>query len=237
MAMRGRGVAGVWPVYEDFKPNSEWQQDAHSHSLIISIPGFMREQLRVSTEGRNIVRVRGERLIAGNKWSHFLEDFEVPENSDMNSVRAKFHDGALTITIPKKTIDKPHHEARENEKHKHVEEDRGREASSSKTKLAGAEREEVAMKELSGKDKGKEGKEKEAIESGGSEDGAFTKAVKGGKKKEVIESSGAIAKAVKGVAELNEERKLMVNIGVAVLVIVSFSAYVTYKFVAGDDKK
>ncbi|KAG6394968.1 hypothetical protein SASPL_145559 [Salvia splendens] len=234
MAMRGRGDAGVWLVYEDFKPNSEWQQDAHSHSLIISIPGFMREQLRVSTESRNIVRVRGERLIAGNKWSRFLEDFEVPENSDMNSIRAKFHDGALTITIPKKTIDKPHHEAREDEKHKHVE-DQGKEASSSKTKLAGAEREEAAkeerVKELSGKEKGKEEKEKEAIESSESEDGALTKAVKGGKKKEVI------AKAVKGVGELNEERKLMVNMGVAVLVIVSFSAYVTYKFVAGDDKK
>lgn len=205
--------------------------------LLLLILGFTREQLRVSTEGRNIVRVRGERLIAGNKWSRFLEDFEVPENSDMNSVRAKFHDGALTITIPKKTIDeKPHHEGREDEKNKHVE-DRGKEASSSKTKLAGAEREEAAMKELSGKDKGKEGKEKEAIESSGSEDEAFTKAVKGGKKKEVIETSGEIAKAVKGVAELNEERKLMVNMGVAVLVIVSFSAYVTYKFVAGDDKK
>ncbi|KAL1536044.1 inactive protein RESTRICTED TEV MOVEMENT 2-like [Salvia divinorum] len=230
MAMTGRGgAAGVWSVYEDFKPNSEWQQDAHSHNLIISLPGFMREQLRVSTEGRNIVRVRGERLIAGNKWSRFLEDFEVPEDSDMNSVRAKFHEGALTITIPKKTIDK----AREDEKRRQVE-DRGKEASSPKTM-------EERMNELSPKDSGKEGKEEEAIESNGSEDGAFNNAVKGlaakDKGKEVIESSGAITKAVKGGAELNEERKLMVNVGVAVLVIVSFSAYVTYKFVAGDDKK
>ncbi|KAH6819117.1 HSP20-like chaperones superfamily protein [Perilla frutescens var. frutescens] len=114
MAMKARG-SGVWPVYDDFKPTSEWQQDALSHNLIVSLPGFLKEQLRVSTEGRNIIRVRGERLISSNKWSRFLEDFEVPENSDMNSVRAKFHEGALTITIPKKVLDKPHEPTPEKE--------------------------------------------------------------------------------------------------------------------------
>lgn len=37
----GGGVAGVvWPVYEDFKPTSEWQDDAQSHNLIIYLPGM-----------------------------------------------------------------------------------------------------------------------------------------------------------------------------------------------------
>lgn len=44
--MKGRGGAaaggpGTWPVYEDFKPNSEWQQDDHSHNLIVSLPGIL----------------------------------------------------------------------------------------------------------------------------------------------------------------------------------------------------
>lgn len=66
--------------------------------------GFMKEQLKVSTEDRNIIRVHGECLIAGNKWSRFEEDFQVPDNSKLTSVRAK-HDGrTLTITIPRKNV-------------------------------------------------------------------------------------------------------------------------------------
>ncbi|KAL0285775.1 UNVERIFIED_CONTAM: class I heat shock protein [Sesamum calycinum] len=117
MAMRPRGggaaaprraarPGAVRPVYEDFKPMSEWQQDDESHILNIYLPGFMKEQIRVSTEGRNTIRVQGERLVAGNKWSRFREDFQVPENSEMNSVRAKYQGGVLNITIPKKEVDK-----------------------------------------------------------------------------------------------------------------------------------
>lgn len=61
----------------------------------------MREQIKVSTEGQNTIRVRGERLVAGNKWNRFQEDYQVPENGEMNSVRAKFQGGILTMTIPK----------------------------------------------------------------------------------------------------------------------------------------
>ncbi|XP_073288418.1 uncharacterized protein [Primulina huaijiensis] len=115
MAMRPRGSgttkqtlrsAGVRPVYEDFKPISEWEQDDESHFLVIYLPGFMKEQIKVSTEGRNIIRVRGERLVAGNKWSRFLEDFKIPENCEMNSVRAKHQGANLTITVPKKNVEK-----------------------------------------------------------------------------------------------------------------------------------
>lgn len=63
------------------------------------------------------------------------------------------------------------------------------------------------------------------------------------KGKQVKESSpGAFAvgrrykKAVEGIADLNEERQLLVNIGVAVLVIVGISAYATYKFASGKEQ-
>ncbi|EYU26867.1 hypothetical protein MIMGU_mgv1a014969mg [Erythranthe guttata] len=63
------------------------------------------------------------------------------------------------------------------------------------------------------------------------------------KGKKVIESDnygaftiGRYKKAVKGITQLSEERQLLVNVGVAVLVIVSVSAYVTYKFASRKDK-
>ncbi|KAL0422032.1 UNVERIFIED_CONTAM: hypothetical protein Slati_3226100 [Sesamum latifolium] len=60
------------------------------------------EQIRVSTEGRNIIRARGERPVAGNKWSRFQAAFQVPEDGEMSSIRARFHGQMLTITVPKK---------------------------------------------------------------------------------------------------------------------------------------
>lgn len=106
-ARRGTRTGVVRSVYEDFKPLSEWQQDDESHVLNIYLPGFMKEQVRITTEGRNTVRVRGERLVAGNKWSRFLEDYQVPENGEMNSVRAKFQGGILRVTVPKEGVGKP----------------------------------------------------------------------------------------------------------------------------------
>ncbi|KAL2478102.1 inactive protein RESTRICTED TEV MOVEMENT 2-like [Forsythia ovata] len=95
---------GVQPVYEDFKLESEWLQDGDSYNLIIQVPGFMREQLKVSTEDEKTIRVRGERFVAGNKWSRFQEDFQVPDNCELTSVRAKHDSGTLTITVPRKNI-------------------------------------------------------------------------------------------------------------------------------------
>lgn len=177
--------------------------------------GFMKEQLRVSTEGRNTMRVRGERLVGGNKWSRFLEDFEVPENSDMNSVRAKFHEGALTITIPKKiTVDKPRAPTPEKE---------GPKGSETQHRAPTPPSKDSVSKEstsLEGKTRLKPDDGAQTEEKGrGADQGAFTK------------------KAAKGIGELNEERQLMVNMGVAVLVIVSLTAFVTYKFVSADNKK
>ncbi|KAL1531522.1 protein RESTRICTED TEV MOVEMENT 2 [Salvia divinorum] len=67
MAMRPRGGGGassrratrpgvVRPVYEDFKPESEWQRDDESLILSIHLPGFMKEQIKVTIEDRNTIR-------------------------------------------------------------------------------------------------------------------------------------------------------------------------------------
>ncbi|KAI3445239.1 hypothetical protein Pfo_001904 [Paulownia fortunei] len=310
MAMRPRGGAvaatpngrrsgGVWPVFEDFKPTSEWQQDDESHVLMIYLPGFMKEQIRVSTEGRNIIRARGERVAAGNKWSRFQEDFQVPENCEMNSIRAKFQGGILYISVPKRKVDKPQEalppkptstdtpkqqtpqkgqdqvpqavvasqptdqkgletqktsddpstkqgrvdvqrdrtsitpfrdagrvvaqdaERKESSllKEKHSASERADNETARKIKL---KKDDGAAATSEAKEKDKESKRKQVTHSSGADYGDFT--------------MGRYKKAVKGLAELNEERQLLMNMGVAVLVIVALSAYVTYKFASGKDK-
>ncbi|GAB4836201.1 hypothetical protein Ancab_001115 [Ancistrocladus abbreviatus] len=98
-------AAGVLSVYEDFKPLSEWKHEEGADILCLQIPGFMKEQLRIVTEAsRGALRVRGERLVAGNKWSRFQEEIPVPEDCDMKEIHAKFEGGILRITMPKKSV-------------------------------------------------------------------------------------------------------------------------------------
>ncbi|PIN17552.1 hypothetical protein CDL12_09782 [Handroanthus impetiginosus] len=224
--------------------------------------GFMKEQIRVSTERRNIIRVRGERLISGNKWSRFLEDFQVPENSEMNSVRARFQGGVLHITIQKKSV--VHKPQGTTLPPKHSSFDIPNQSDPQKGRVKApppvvadsknsepqkksfidapnvvekrnelnertAEKEEKKRdksKELPGDEtpagKDKESKQKQRIQTSRAENGAF--------------ATERYRKAVEGLAEHNEERQLLVNMGVAVLIIVAFSTYATYKFTLGKDK-
>lgn len=344
---------GVRPVYEDFKPMSEWQQDDESHILNIYLPGFMKEQIRVSTEDRNTIRVQGERLVAGNKWSRFREDFEVPENSEMNSVRAKYQGGVLNITIPKKKVgkaqetfppkpnssdtqkqpspqkvpervlpevntsqptnekssepkkpsDDPRTKQAQNADEKQINPQQGQDKAfpavgtsqptGDKTSEAQKQstnhkkdhdhsgnqgrdkrnitplrntglvvsQDDVKRESVEPKEKhialerpedvtrtvDKEGKEsEERKELRGVETAKKNISEKVGaagvpeKKADNKELPGAFTKekykkAVKGLAELNEERQLLVNMGVAMLVIVALTAYVTFQFASGKD--
>lgn len=97
-------MIGVQPVYEVFKPASEWSQDDNTYILTIQVPGFTNDQLKVSTVDRIFFRVRGERLVAGNKWSRFQEDFQVPDNSDLTSVSTRHGGGTLIVTVPRKNV-------------------------------------------------------------------------------------------------------------------------------------
>ncbi|XP_059649323.1 inactive protein RESTRICTED TEV MOVEMENT 2-like [Cornus florida] len=94
------------PVYEDFKPVSELKEEEEGGAdvLYLYLPGFMREQVKVSTEGQNTLRVRGERLVGANTWSRFQEDFPIPENCNTREIRASFEGGTLAITMPRKII-------------------------------------------------------------------------------------------------------------------------------------
>lgn len=62
---------------------------------------FLKQNIRVTTEPGNILRVTGLRPLGGNKWSSFQEDFEIPKNCLIKAIRAKFEGGILTITFPR----------------------------------------------------------------------------------------------------------------------------------------
>ncbi|KAH9610800.1 hypothetical protein KSS87_023691 [Heliosperma pusillum] len=110
-SMRSRGAAaaarrpkvGVRSVFEDFKPMSEWKHEKGVDALLYHLPGFAKEQIRIIAESKGVLRVHGERLVEGNRWSRFQEEVVVPEGCNLSEIRAKFEDGTLRIIMPIKT--------------------------------------------------------------------------------------------------------------------------------------
>ncbi|RLN15732.1 inactive protein RESTRICTED TEV MOVEMENT 2 [Panicum miliaceum] len=88
-------------AYEEFDPSVAWSRGAEADSVKI------REDIRVLVDNHGHLRTRGERLVAGTRWSRFQKDFQLPDNCSVDGIRAKFESETLTITLPKKTPSPP----------------------------------------------------------------------------------------------------------------------------------
>ncbi|KAK9282689.1 hypothetical protein L1049_010909 [Liquidambar formosana] len=114
MAMRPRtsGVPSVRPrpsmrpVYEDFRPMFEWKKDQESDILVVYLPGFMREQVKVTVESPEKIRSYGERPLGYNRRSRFNQDFRIPESCNASGISARFDAGVLSVTMPNKIVQK-----------------------------------------------------------------------------------------------------------------------------------
>ncbi|KAI6669714.1 hypothetical protein NL676_004599 [Syzygium grande] len=87
--------------YEDFDPTTNWALEDTSDTLLIHLPGFKKEQLRVQISSAGNLRVMGERLVSGNKWSRFRKELPISSNYDSNKIGAKFDNGILHVKFPK----------------------------------------------------------------------------------------------------------------------------------------
>ncbi|XP_008807628.2 inactive protein RESTRICTED TEV MOVEMENT 2-like [Phoenix dactylifera] len=88
-------------VYEDFIPSHELVQEEGAGTLILEIPGYRKDQLRVQINNYGKIRISGERPLGDNRWNRFRKDFQVPENCNVSEIRAKFENGHLYVILPK----------------------------------------------------------------------------------------------------------------------------------------
>lgn len=88
--------------YEEYTPVVEWSHSADASFVKIIVPGFKREEIRVLVDNHGHLRTRGERPVEGNKWRRFQKDLQLPSDCNVDGIRAKFENEALTITLPKK---------------------------------------------------------------------------------------------------------------------------------------
>ncbi|GMN27425.1 hypothetical protein TIFTF001_041031 [Ficus carica] len=104
---RDGGVTARWPrqanrpVYEDFQPQTDTNEEEGARIVILRVPGFLKEQMTVTSEHGNNIRVQGKRPLMNNRWSRFNLLLPAPENCDKSKIHAKFENGNLTITMPK----------------------------------------------------------------------------------------------------------------------------------------
>ncbi|KAG8388875.1 hypothetical protein BUALT_Bualt02G0170700 [Buddleja alternifolia] len=86
-----------------FEPTSDLIQEEECDTLLIYLPGFTKEQLRVQLAKSGTLKISGKRPegVSNNKWSSFEKDFPVSSNCDTTKITAKFEGGILYIRQPK----------------------------------------------------------------------------------------------------------------------------------------
>ncbi|CAI9112278.1 OLC1v1012699C1 [Oldenlandia corymbosa var. corymbosa] len=92
-------------VFEDFTPSSGLTEDSDSYCLIIDLPGFKKDEVKLQVDDNGHIIVSGERQVNEMKHVRFQQSYKVPEKSNIEETTAKFEDDILYIVIPKLTKD------------------------------------------------------------------------------------------------------------------------------------
>ncbi|GKV39714.1 hypothetical protein SLEP1_g47442 [Rubroshorea leprosula] len=241
MARRHANTGLFTVLDEDFQPKWEEREEEWAHLLFVYLPDFSKDQIRVTYEHpMRSVRVEGERSLGNNKWSRFNRAFSVSQNCIAEGIYAVFQGGKLTITILKQTGSPPQPAASflNGEGQWFVEKsdmnisprDSKQSVQSDDRKTKGEEIDASTSSKapyvpiLQKQDETPPVKETEkTIEK-----------QKGDEVKKEIsfiekakEMTNVAAAAIKTSLE-NEDRQLIVNMGVAALTIMAFGAYVTH---------
>ncbi|KAJ9563004.1 hypothetical protein OSB04_008164 [Centaurea solstitialis] len=87
-------------VYQELEPSTEWVTEDECNTLLLYLPGFAKEQLRVQLRSRTLI-ITGERRLHENTWTRFRKEFLVSEHCDINKISAKFEGSILFVKQPR----------------------------------------------------------------------------------------------------------------------------------------
>ncbi|KAK9058746.1 hypothetical protein SSX86_023588 [Deinandra increscens subsp. villosa] len=90
--------------YDDIEPLCTWQREDGQDVLVILLPEFKKEQLRIQISNTGLLKITGERVVDGKRRSRFLKEVKVTKDYDSNNIHAKFSQGCLRVTFPKKAV-------------------------------------------------------------------------------------------------------------------------------------
>ncbi|XP_015873299.3 inactive protein RESTRICTED TEV MOVEMENT 2 [Ziziphus jujuba] len=94
-------VAVRSPNEANFEPATEWVTNDALDTLMIYVPGFKREKLRVQITSAGKLRISGERQGPTGVNSQFRKEFPIPQNCDTDKISANFFEGIIYVKLPK----------------------------------------------------------------------------------------------------------------------------------------
>ncbi|XP_015069433.1 17.5 kDa class I heat shock protein-like [Solanum pennellii] len=110
---------GANSVYEDIEPSSSWIEDTQNHYLLIDLPGFKREEVKLQVDIFGNIMVNGERKVREYKSIRFQKSVKAPEKSKYEDTSVKLEDGILYVIIPKEVPENNEHDETANDSSGH----------------------------------------------------------------------------------------------------------------------
>ncbi|KAL7197984.1 hypothetical protein ACSBR2_020497 [Camellia fascicularis] len=78
------GAAAAMPPYEDFEPLCGWRREEGQETLVVHIPAFKKEQLKVQIYNLRTLKISGERPLEATKSSRFIKTIKIPRDCNAN---------------------------------------------------------------------------------------------------------------------------------------------------------
>lgn len=96
----------------------DWRETPDAHVFKADLPGLTREEVKVQVVDGKTLEIGGERkkedVHKGDTWHRveraqgsFMRRFRLPDNTNVEEIKAQVLDGVLTVTIPKLRKPKP----------------------------------------------------------------------------------------------------------------------------------
>ncbi|CAJ2664497.1 unnamed protein product [Trifolium pratense] len=92
------------PVVEEIVPNSGWTEDSTGHYLLVDLPEFVKEDVKLQVDSSGRIVVKGGRQASEQKRVNFHLSFPAPEDSEVDKIAGKFDGGILYVTLPKRIV-------------------------------------------------------------------------------------------------------------------------------------
>ncbi|WOK97859.1 protein RESTRICTED TEV MOVEMENT 2 [Canna indica] len=213
-------------VYVDVDPSYDLIEDEENNTFIIHLAGFKKEQLRVQLTTSKKLLITGERPLLENRWTRFRKELQVPTNCNDEKIRARFEDQLLYIVLPKLIPGqqkddklKPSFSKAETSKKEGMSSMKRERSNAAKSMVEEKEKEQVKKH----KEMDKVTEKKNQVEDG----------EKGGEKESLKEKMKF--KVANKEFELNQTKKLMIGLSVAVVVLVCWYLHHKLTSMEGGD--
>ncbi|KAH7280911.1 hypothetical protein KP509_36G020500 [Ceratopteris richardii] len=91
----------------------DWKETNDEHVFKVNLPGLARDDVRIQVEDGRILQIsgeiKGEEEAATDRWYRaerpqrgtFQRRFRLPENANLDEVKASMENGVLTVRVPK----------------------------------------------------------------------------------------------------------------------------------------